>query len=225
MTEYVLEAYGITKSYPEANGQLLPILKGVDVCLERGKSYAIVGNSGSGKSTLLEILATLLPADSGTLSIMERDVKSLNPAALATLRNRALGFIFQNSQLLGDFNALENVMMPLLIKGENASDAKRRATDLLVRVGLDQRLCHNPDQLSGGERQRVAVARALACRPAIVFADEPTGSLDERNAKVVEDLLLDLAGEGRFTLLLVTHNRLFAERTDQVWHLREGVLA
>lgn len=225
MSEYVLEACGITKSYPEGNGQLLPILKGVDVRLERGKSYAIVGNSGSGKSTLLEILATLLPADSGTLSIMERDVKGLSPAALSTLRNRDLGFIFQNSQLLGDFNALENVMMPLLIKGESAAGAQARATDLLVRVGLGQRLRHNPDQLSGGERQRVAVARALACAPAIVFADEPTGSLDEGNAKVVEDLLLDLAGEGKFTLLLVTHNRLFAARTDQVWHLREGVLA
>ncbi|MDD7201985.1 MAG: ABC transporter ATP-binding protein [Sphaerochaetaceae bacterium] len=225
MTEYVLEAHGITKSYPEANGQLLPILKGVDVSLERGKSYAIVGNSGSGKSTLLEILATLLPADSGILSIMGRDVKGLSPAAHAALRNRDLGFIFQNSQLLGDFNALENVMMPLLIKGESAAIAQARATDLLVRVGLEQRLRHNPEQLSGGERQRVAVARALACGPAIVFADEPTGSLDEGNARIVEDLLLDLAGEGKFTLLLVTHNRLFAERTDQVWHLREGVLA
>lgn len=225
MSEYVLEAHGITKSYPEANGERLSILKGVDLSLEQGKSYAIVGNSGSGKSTLLEILATLLPFDQGTLTIMGNDVKRLTQKEIARLRNTRLGFIFQNSQLLSDFTGLENVMMPLLIRGDSAAKARDRAVELLERVGLKDRMDHHPDQLSGGERQRFAVARSLACSPTVIFADEPTGSLDEGNAKVVEDLLLDLVREGGFTLLLVTHNRNFAQRADVLWRLHEGVLS
>lgn len=225
MSEYVLEAHQITKSFAEANGECLHILKGVDLSLEQGKSHAVVGKSGSGKSTLLEVLATLLKPDSGSLTILGKEVANLSPVELGAMRSSRLGFIFQNSQLLADFNALENVMMPLLIGKRRMQEAKERAMALLDRVGLSSRMLHRPDQLSGGEKQRVAVARALACAPSLVFADEPTGSLDEANAKVVEDLLLDLAGEGGFSLLLVTHNRLFAERTDKLWHLSDGVLS
>ncbi len=225
MNEYVLKAVGITKSFREGDGEELSILKGVDLTLSQGKSYAVVGNSGSGKSTLLEILATLLPPDGGSLRILGEDPLSLSRAKLASIRNKHLGFVFQNSQLLVDFNALENVMMPLLIKGEKYQDARKKAFELLSEVGLASRVSHLPSELSGGERQRIAVARAIVCRPQLVFADEPTGSLDEGNAKIIEGLLLDLVRECRFTLLLVTHNRDFAIRCDEVMTLRDGRLS
>lgn len=225
MGDLVIKANGVRKSYLEANGQSLPILKGVDLALRRGERLAIVGESGSGKSTLLEVLATLLPFEEGTISILGKSIAGLSEKELSTLRGRHLGFIFQNSQLLSDFTALENVMMPALIAGSPAREAKEQALKLLETVGLKERADHHPDTLSGGERQRVAVARALVNKPEVMFADEPTGSLDEGHAHLVEDLLLSLPHAEGTALVLVTHNNRFAERCDRVLRLRDGVLS
>lgn len=220
-----LGAYGIRKSFREADGSSLPILKGIDLEVGQGESLAITGNSGSGKSTLLEILGTLLPPDAGEVRIQGRPVSGMKARDLARIRNETLGFVFQNSMLLGDFTALENVMMPGLIKGMPYDEAKRRAGALLDAVGLSSRASHARDTLSGGERQRIAVARSLMNHPIVVLADEPTGSLDEKNARMVEDLLLALVAKEGTSLVLVTHNPGFAARCGRVAVLRDGVLA
>lgn len=223
--DLVISASGIVKSFAEGGGGKLTVLDGVDFSLAPRESCAVVGNSGSGKSTLLEILATLLFPDRGRILFKGRDVSTLGEKEIATLRNRDMGFIFQNALLLSDFTARENVMMPALIKGSSRSEAEAEADRLLSLVGLSERSGHLPGQLSGGEKQRVAVARALVNRPAVVFADEPTGALDEERARGVEDLLLSVTENEGASLLLVTHNKAFASRCGRVLLLHDRKLA
>mgnify|MGYP001358308314 CR=1 FL=1 len=223
-SDLMLQTIGVGKTFPEANGGVLSILQGISFYVRKGESVSVVGNSGSGKSTLLEICASLLPADSGTVLFDGQDVSRLGDRELSGIRSRKMGFIFQNSLLLGDFTALENVMMPLLIAGAGRQEARYAAVRLLGKVGMGDRLDHRNDTLSGGERQRVAVARSLANSPKMIFADEPTGALDEENAKSIETLLFSLVKETGTTLLLVTHNLAFAHQCDRSFRLYERML-
>ena len=217
----VLTLQQVSKSFPATlrGGQPIQILEQVDLCLCQSTSIAITGRSGSGKSTLLQISAGLLSCDGGHVLFEGRQLSDLDDAKLSMLRCKRMGFIFQSSLLLDDFNALENVQIPAMIAGYSEKEAQKRALKLLQTVGLEDRLYHTSDQLSGGERQRVAIARALVNEPAVIFADEPTGSLDERNAQLVEDLLLDLVSKRKLSLMLITHNNVFASRCDIVYHL------
>jgi lipoprotein-releasing system ATP-binding protein len=221
MTDMVLEARSVSKSFTQGSRKI-DVLHEVDLKLARGQSVAIVGASGSGKSTLLHILGGLDRPDSGEVLVDGKTLWSLSESARGTLRNRNLGFVYQFHHLLAEFTAIENVAMPLLIRGETASNARQRAGDLLSRVGLDQRLDHKPGELSGGERQRAAVARALVGGPRVVLGDEPTGNLDERTADHVYNLLLELNKELQTSLLLVTHDLRLAARMDQQFELRLG---
>jgi len=223
-SELLFEAHGVSKSFPEGDGGSLSVLSDVDLVIHRGESVAIVGNSGCGKSTFLEVCASLLRPDAGTIRFDGNDLGTMDDAALSALRNQRMGFVFQNSLLLGDFTALENVMIPCMIGGIDGKDARKKAEELLRQVGLSDRFHHRNDTLSGGERQRVAVARALAQDPMMVFADEPTGSLDETNARMVEDLLLSLVKEHGASLVLATHNLGFAKRCNRVLHLHDRKL-
>lgn len=217
----VLTLQQVSKSFPATlrGGQPIQILEQVDLSLSPSTSIAITGRSGSGKSTLLQISAGLLSCDSGSVLLEGQNLSALDDVKLSMLRCKRMGFIFQSSLLLDDFNALENVQIPAMIAGYSEKEAQRRALKLLHTVGLEDRLYHTSDQLSGGERQRVAIARALVNEPAVIFADEPTGSLDERNAQLVEDLLLDLVSGRKLSLMLITHNNAFASRCDIVYHL------
>lgn len=224
MTEAVLEAEGLVREFSEA-GSTLRILDGLSLRLERGECVAIVGASGSGKTTLLQILGGLDRPDAGCVRIEGRDVHELGETERGLLRNRAIGFIYQFHHLLPEFSALENVAMPLLVRRLATSEARERAAALLREVGLGERLTHRPHQLSGGERQRAAVARALVTEPALVFADEPTGNLDGRNAEQVFDLMLRLNRERHTTLVIVTHDPRLAARMDRIYTLIDGRLA
>jgi lipoprotein-releasing system ATP-binding protein len=224
MTEAVLEAEGLVREFSEA-GSTLRILDGLSLRLERGECVAIVGASGSGKTTLLQILGGLDRPDAGCVRIEGRDVHELGETERGLLRNRAIGFIYQFHHLLPEFSALENVAMPLLVRRLATSEARERAAALLREVGLGERLTHRPHQLSGGERQRAAVARALVTEPALVFADEPTGNLDGRNAEQVFELMLRLNRERHTTLVIVTHDPRLAARMDRIYTLIDGRLA
>lgn len=216
-----LEARNISKSFRQGTRKI-EVLNDVSLQLAAGESMAIVGASGAGKSTLLHILGGLDQPDSGEVKVEGQPVWSLNEAARGALRNRALGFVYQFHHLLPEFTAIENVAMPLLIRGESAAEASRRAGDLLTKVGLQDRLDHKPGELSGGERQRAAVARALSGGPRVVLGDEPTGNLDERTASQVYGLLLELNRELQTSLLLVTHDTRLAARMDRQLELHLG---
>jgi lipoprotein-releasing system ATP-binding protein len=219
----VLVASGVRKSYRTPQGAL-EVLQGADLEVPRGTILAIVGASGAGKSTLLNILGTLDHADAGTVEISGRRVDHLNDRDLARIRATQLGFVFQFHHLLPEFNAEENVMMPLLIAGADSTSARRRAREALQAVGLEERWLHRPAELSGGEAQRVAVARALAAAPQLVLADEPSGNLDQRSAGALHDLLASLAREQQQTFVVVTHNDRLAARADRVMLLEAGRL-
>ena len=217
----ILSLTGVSKSFPATarGGEPIEILDSIDLLLSPATSIAITGKSGSGKSTLLQISAGLLTSEQGEVLFDGRRLNSLNDAQLSKIRSDKMGFIFQSSLLLDDFTALENVSVPAMIMGVGEREARRKALHLLQSVGLGDRLDHKSDQLSGGERQRVAIARALVNEPLVLFADEPTGSLDERNAALIEDMLFKLVAEKQVALMLITHNNAFASRCDRVYRL------
>lgn len=217
----VLKADRLTKTYPSAN-QSLTVLDEVSFVVAQGESLAIVGPSGSGKTTLLGLCAGLDVPTSGTISIMDYKLNAMSEDDRAYIRNQHVGFVFQNFQLLSTLTALENVMVPLELRG--SGEAEGKAKDLLVRVGLHDRMHHYPSQLSGGEQQRVAIARAFITDPAILFADEPTGNLDEENAAHITDLLFNINKEQHTTLVLVTHNLELAGRTQRILRMKGGKL-
>jgi lipoprotein-releasing system ATP-binding protein len=213
----MLKAENIIKNY----GQLA-VLKGVDIAVEKGEIVSIVGSSGAGKSTLLHILGTLDKADSGTIQINDQVVSNLKGRELAAFRNKHIGFVFQFHHLLPEFSALENVCIPGWIAGRKKKEVLADATSLLKRLGLADRMENKPQQLSGGEQQRVAVARALINQPLIVFADEPTGNLDSKNAKELHELFVSLRDDFKQTFLIVTHNEDLAAMSDRRLHMKDG---
>jgi lipoprotein-releasing system ATP-binding protein len=220
----ILEAQGLRKLYRGGDGAPIEVLSDVDLAVARGEFVAIVGASGSGKSTLLHLLGALDTPTSGQVRLDGLVYGEQTAAALAAVRNRKIGFVFQFHHLLREFSALENVMMPLLIAGEAESRARSRAEELLAAVGLAGRMTHRPSQLSGGEQQRAAVARALAADPRVVLADEPSGNLDHANSERLHELFARLAREFETALVVVTHNRLLAGRADRVLSLEGGRL-
>ncbi|MGH7510967.1 MAG: ABC transporter ATP-binding protein [Gemmatimonadales bacterium] len=220
----ILEAEGLRKVYRGGDGNPIEVLSGVDLTVSRGEFVAIVGSSGSGKSTLLHLLGALDTPSAGTVRLGGHSYGDEGDETLAAVRNRKLGFVFQFHHLLREFTALENVMMPLLIAGEDDARARSRAEELLATVGLAGRMSHRPSQLSGGEQQRAAVARALAADPLVVLADEPSGNLDQGNSERLHQLFAHLSREFETALVVVTHNRSLAGRADRVLSLEGGVL-
>ena len=224
---YMIKVTGIKKSFGS-----LEVLKGIDLDIERGKVVSIVGPSGAGKTTLLQIMGTLDKADSGSVIFSfskgeDRgeagiDAMKLSDAKRSTFRNKHMGFVFQFHQLLPEFTALENVMMPALIGGISRREAKKRAEELLAFMGLSDRASHKPNELSGGEKQRVAVARALVNKPDVVFADEPSGSLDTQNKQELHRLFFDLRDRMGQTFVIVTHDEQLANLTDQKISMQDG---
>lgn len=219
----VLECRQLGKTFGDGDVALC-ILEGVDFTINSGERIAIMGASGSGKSTLLHLLGGLDEPSSGEISMAGKLLTSLSPVQLGRLRNKTLGFVYQFHHLLPEFTALENVAMPLLVRGTRPALAKQQAAALLDRVGLSSRLSHKPGEMSGGERQRAAIARALVTRPACVLADEPTGNLDRHNAEQAFELMLELNRELDTSVLVATHDPMIAERMDRVIHLEDGKL-
>lgn len=215
----VITAKNIHKSYGD-----LDILKGLDLSIEPNQMVSIVGKSGTGKSTLLHILSALDGFDQGEIVLLGNNLQSLTEKDLTKLRNSEIGFIFQFHHLLKEFSALENVMLPLLIGGVPRSEAKERAEELLDYVGMSDRKDHSPSKLSGGEQQRVAVARALVNNPKIVFADEPTGNLDEENSEMIFNLFEKIKSDKKAAILLVTHDKSLAKLCDHMYEIKQGQL-
>jgi len=220
-----LEARGLGKHYVGGDGGVITVLDGVDLAVDRGEMVAIIGASGAGKSTLLHLLGALDRPTTGDVLVAGQALSRLDDDAVSALRNRTIGFVFQFHHLLREFTALENVMMPLRIAGGDEGNARRRATELLDRMGLAGRVHHRPAQLSGGEQQRTAVARALAADPTVLLADEPSGNLDHGNSERLHDLFAQLTREMEIAMVVVTHNRSLAARADRVLQLEEGRLA
>ena len=216
----IIEATNIHKSFGT-----LEVLKGIDLSVDAREVISIVGASGAGKTTLLQILGTLeAPSAGASLKICGQEVTTLSARKQAELRNEQIGFIFQAHQLLPEFTALENVMLPALLRGDRRSKAKDRARALLCRLGLEARMDHKPAELSGGESQRVAVARALINEPAVIFADEPSGSLDTANKESLHQLFFDLRAELGQTFVIVTHDPVFAAEADRMISLKDGLI-
>lgn len=219
----LLEATDIHKTYAFGSSTV-PVLKGASLSLGAGDTLAIMGKSGVGKSTLLHLLGALDHPTSGTIRYEGTDISSLSRRRLDQLRNELIGFVFQFHHLQPDFTALENIAMPMLIHRRSRKESHLRAEALLERVGLEHRLEHRPQELSGGEQQRVAIARALANEPAIVFADEPTGNLDQTTSDAVQDLLLEINREHGTALVVATHSRALAERLGSIASMSDGML-
>ncbi len=215
----MLKAKSLEKSYGG-----LKVLRGIDLEIASGELVAIVGASGAGKSTLLHILGTLDLPDTGSLIIKDKEVSKLNPNALADFRNRNIGFVFQFHNLLPEFSALENIMIPGFIAKANEKKLLTKAEELLSILGISERRNHKPSELSGGEQQRVAVARALINSPALVFADEPSGNLDSKNASELHNLFFKLKNELGQTFVIVTHNQQFADMADRKLEIKDGVV-
>jgi len=220
----ILEAAGLRKVYRGGDGNPIEVLSGIDLRVDRGEFVAIVGASGSGKSTLLHLLGALDAPSGGSVRLAGQAYDAESAEGLAQVRNRKVGFVFQFHHLLREFTALENVMMPLLIAGEDDARARSRAEELLAAVGLAGRMSHRPSQLSGGEQQRAAVARALVADPLVVLADEPSGNLDTANSERLHELFAHLSREFETALVVVTHNRSLAGRADRVLSLEGGRL-
>jgi lipoprotein-releasing system ATP-binding protein len=223
MNDLVISCENLSKIYQDGNNHV-DVLKGVNLVLNQGEMLAIVGSSGSGKSTLLHILGTLDSATSGSAKIKNQEVAKLSRTEQAAFRNKNLGFIYQFHHLLMEFSAVENVAMPLLIKGLSAKAAKAEALDMLEKVGLAHRSSHKPSALSGGERQRVAIARALVTKPALVLADEPTGNLDKQNAIKIYDLINELNKSLNTSFVVVTHDLELADKLGKIAYLDDGKL-
>jgi len=216
----MIDIQNITKSFGS-----LQVLKGIDLHIDKGEVVSIVGPSGAGKTTLLQIIGTLDRPDTGTVRVDSFDVTKLTQKQLSDFRNRHLGFVFQFHQLLPEFTALENIMIPAYIAGRNTKEAKEQADELMRFMGVADRAHHKPSELSGGEKQRVAVARALINRPAVVLADEPSGSLDTKNKQELHQLFFDLRKEYGQTFVIVTHDEELATLTDRTIHMKDGLLA
>lgn len=215
----MIQLHDIRKSFGS-----LQVLKGIDLTINQGEIVSIVGPSGAGKTTLLQIIGTLDRADSGRVLFDGVDVSVYNEKQLSAFRNRHIGFVFQFHQLLPEFSAVENVMMPALIAGASMADARRRAMEMLDFLGLIDRATHKPAELSGGEKQRVAVARALVNRPQVILADEPSGSLDTQNKAELHQLFFDLRRKMGQTFIIVTHDEELAATTDRTIRLRDGLI-
>jgi len=223
-SETIISCQNITKRFTE--GKLdVEVLKGVTLDIHAGEKIAIVGSSGSGKSTLLHILGGLDLATEGSVHILDKDIATLSDTERGILRNQSLGFIYQFHHLLPEFTALENIAMPLLIRGLAVAEASSMAEEILIKVGLGKRTKHKPGQLSGGERQRAAIARALVSKPKAILADEPTGNLDHKTAQQIFDLMQELNQEMKTAFIIVTHDMQLAEKMDKIYTLIDGQLS